>query len=201
MRLIQGKVHMKNSIQQLESVGPRSLGVSLLTASFVGMVFTIQASPPWTPISQWVLRLHQTAGAKFHQLPSFLIVAKIAFSEGNSVQLQLILTNIFCCAVCAWICKIGINPVGRRCAGLGFGKGALASGHCHHSGWSCRQCLCSWAWNNAGQSPSPSRNSQASSHLFLSTIACQAGLPRVTSTPNCRRGVLLDYALFRPRIW
>ncbi|CAM6113055.1 unnamed protein product [Calypogeia fissa] len=42
MRLVQGKVHVKNSIQQLESVGPRSLGVSLLTASFVGMVFTIQ---------------------------------------------------------------------------------------------------------------------------------------------------------------
>ncbi|CAM6127792.1 unnamed protein product [Calypogeia fissa] len=42
MRLVQGKVHVKNTIQQLESVGPRSLGVSLLTASFVGMVFTIQ---------------------------------------------------------------------------------------------------------------------------------------------------------------
>lgn len=42
LRLVQGKVHVKNSIQQLENVGPRSLGVSLLTASFVGMVFTIQ---------------------------------------------------------------------------------------------------------------------------------------------------------------
>jgi ABC transport permease subunit len=35
-------VHVRNTLQQLELVGPRSLGVSLLTASFVGMVFTIQ---------------------------------------------------------------------------------------------------------------------------------------------------------------
>ena len=32
--------------EQLELVGPRSLGVALLTASFVGMVFTIQVPPP-----------------------------------------------------------------------------------------------------------------------------------------------------------
>ena len=37
-----GKVHMRNTIEQLKLVGPRSLGVALLTAGFVGMVFTIQ---------------------------------------------------------------------------------------------------------------------------------------------------------------
>ena len=37
-----GKVHWKNTIEQLDMVGPRSLGVCLLTAAFVGMVFTIQ---------------------------------------------------------------------------------------------------------------------------------------------------------------
>ncbi|KAG6546224.1 hypothetical protein Mapa_012262 [Marchantia paleacea] len=42
MRVIKGKIHVRNSVQQLSSVGPGSLGVSLLTASFVGMVFTIQ---------------------------------------------------------------------------------------------------------------------------------------------------------------
>lgn len=41
-----GKVHWRNMREQLELVGPRSLGVSLLTASFVGMVFTIQVRPP-----------------------------------------------------------------------------------------------------------------------------------------------------------
>jgi len=35
-------VHWRNTADQLRLVGPRSLGVSLLTASFVGMVFTIQ---------------------------------------------------------------------------------------------------------------------------------------------------------------
>ena len=44
IRTIRGRVHVRNTLQQLELVGPRSLGVSLLTASFVGMVFTIQVS-------------------------------------------------------------------------------------------------------------------------------------------------------------
>ena len=42
VRILQRRVHVKNTLQQLESVGPRSLGVCLLTASFVGMAFTIQ---------------------------------------------------------------------------------------------------------------------------------------------------------------
>ena len=37
-----GKIHFRNTIEQLKLVGPRSMGVSLLTAGFVGMVFTIQ---------------------------------------------------------------------------------------------------------------------------------------------------------------
>ena len=42
VRILQGKVHFRNTIDQLNLVGPRSLGVCLLTAAFVGMVFTIQ---------------------------------------------------------------------------------------------------------------------------------------------------------------
>ncbi|PSC70094.1 TRIGALACTOSYLDIACYLGLYCEROL chloroplastic-like [Micractinium conductrix] len=42
VRILQGKIHWKNTIEQLNMVGPRSLGVCLLTAAFVGMVFTIQ---------------------------------------------------------------------------------------------------------------------------------------------------------------
>ena len=43
-----GKLHWRNTKEQLALVGPSSLGVSLLTAAFVGMVFTIQArcEPP-----------------------------------------------------------------------------------------------------------------------------------------------------------
>lgn len=37
-----GKVHVKNTIEQLKLAGPKSLGVCLLTASFIGMCFTIQ---------------------------------------------------------------------------------------------------------------------------------------------------------------
>lgn len=42
IRTIQGRIHWKNTLQQLERVGPKSVGVCLLTAAFVGMAFTIQ---------------------------------------------------------------------------------------------------------------------------------------------------------------
>lgn len=41
-RTCQGKVHWKNLLEQLKIVGPKSIGVAMLTAGFVGMVFTIQ---------------------------------------------------------------------------------------------------------------------------------------------------------------
>lgn len=45
-RILQGKIHWRNFLDQLKLVGPRSLGVALLTAGFVGMVFTIQVRLP-----------------------------------------------------------------------------------------------------------------------------------------------------------
>lgn len=41
-RISRGRIHWKNTLDQLRLVGPRSLGVALLTSAFVGMVFTIQ---------------------------------------------------------------------------------------------------------------------------------------------------------------
>ncbi|MED6193668.1 Protein TRIGALACTOSYLDIACYLGLYCEROL 1, chloroplastic [Stylosanthes scabra] len=46
MKTLKGKVHWRNTLQQLERVGPRSVGVCLLTAAFVGMAFTIQELSP-----------------------------------------------------------------------------------------------------------------------------------------------------------
>ncbi|KAF5188321.1 Trigalactosyldiacylglycerol 1 protein [Thalictrum thalictroides] len=42
IRILRGKVHTRNTLQQLERVGPKSVGVCLLTSTFVGMAFTIQ---------------------------------------------------------------------------------------------------------------------------------------------------------------
>lgn len=39
---VPGKVHKRNTLEQLKLVGPNTLSVALLTAAFVGMVFTIQ---------------------------------------------------------------------------------------------------------------------------------------------------------------
>jgi len=42
--IIIGKIHKRNTIEQMGIVGPESLIISLITAGFVGMVFTIQVS-------------------------------------------------------------------------------------------------------------------------------------------------------------
>lgn len=41
-RLVARRVHMPNLQEQIKQVGPSTLGVTLLTSAFVGMVFTIQ---------------------------------------------------------------------------------------------------------------------------------------------------------------
>jgi phospholipid/cholesterol/gamma-HCH transport system permease protein len=44
VHLTAGKIHRRNTLEQMAIVGPESLAVSLITASFVGMVFTIQVA-------------------------------------------------------------------------------------------------------------------------------------------------------------
>lgn len=38
------KIHRRNTLDQMASVGPESLSIALITAAFVGMVFTIQVA-------------------------------------------------------------------------------------------------------------------------------------------------------------
>ena len=52
-----GKIHVRNTVEQLKLVGPRSLGVALLTAGFVGMVFTIQACACASFLAQFARKL------------------------------------------------------------------------------------------------------------------------------------------------
>ncbi|MBD2314330.1 MlaE family lipid ABC transporter permease subunit [Desertifilum sp. FACHB-1129] len=42
--LLSGKIHRRNTFEQMMVVGPASLGIALVTAGFVGMVFTIQVA-------------------------------------------------------------------------------------------------------------------------------------------------------------
>lgn len=44
IHIIQGKIHRRNTLEQMAFVGPESLLIVLITASFVGMVFTIQVA-------------------------------------------------------------------------------------------------------------------------------------------------------------
>ena len=49
VKTFRGKVHMRNVLEQLSNVGPKSLSVCLLTSCFVGMVFTIQVRAKPSP--------------------------------------------------------------------------------------------------------------------------------------------------------
>lgn len=42
--LLQGRIHRRNTLAQMNIVGPESTSIALVTASFVGMVFTIQVA-------------------------------------------------------------------------------------------------------------------------------------------------------------
>jgi phospholipid/cholesterol/gamma-HCH transport system permease protein len=44
IHLLQGKIHRRNTLEQMAIVGPESLAIASLTAAFVGMVFTIQVA-------------------------------------------------------------------------------------------------------------------------------------------------------------
>jgi len=44
VHLLQGKIHRRNTLDQMAAVGPESLLIALITAAFVGAVFTIQVA-------------------------------------------------------------------------------------------------------------------------------------------------------------
>lgn len=44
VHLLQGKINRRNTLEQMAIVGPDSLAIALITAAFVGMVFTIQVA-------------------------------------------------------------------------------------------------------------------------------------------------------------
>ncbi|MCL1462965.1 MlaE family lipid ABC transporter permease subunit [Argonema galeatum] len=44
IHLLNGKIHRRNTLDQMAAVGPESLLIALVTAAFVGMVFTVQVA-------------------------------------------------------------------------------------------------------------------------------------------------------------
>ncbi|NCJ07059.1 MlaE family lipid ABC transporter permease subunit [Synechococcales cyanobacterium C] len=44
LHLLQGRIHRRNTFEEMAVVGPESIMIALLTATFVGMVFTIQVA-------------------------------------------------------------------------------------------------------------------------------------------------------------
>lgn len=44
LHILQGRIHRRNTLEQMSMVGPASTTIALVTAGFVGMVFTIQVA-------------------------------------------------------------------------------------------------------------------------------------------------------------
>ncbi|HHP7229582.1 MAG TPA: MlaE family lipid ABC transporter permease subunit [Xenococcaceae cyanobacterium] len=44
VHLLKAKINRRNTLEQMAAVGPDSLGIAIVTAAFVGMVFTIQVA-------------------------------------------------------------------------------------------------------------------------------------------------------------
>lgn len=44
LHLLKGKIHRRNTLEQMVVAGPSSLGIALITAGFIGAVFTIQVT-------------------------------------------------------------------------------------------------------------------------------------------------------------
>ncbi|XP_026659676.2 protein TRIGALACTOSYLDIACYLGLYCEROL 1, chloroplastic [Phoenix dactylifera] len=88
-RALAGRVHRRNTLQQLERVGPRSAGVCLLTAAFVGMAFTIQFVREFTRLG-----LHRSVGgvlalALSRELSPVVTAVVIAGRVGSAFAAEL----------------------------------------------------------------------------------------------------------------
>ena len=44
LHILQGRINRRNTLEQMNMVGPESMAIALITAGFVGMVFTIQVA-------------------------------------------------------------------------------------------------------------------------------------------------------------
>lgn len=86
-----GKIHWRNTYEQLKLVGPKSLGVALLTAGFVGMVFTIQVGRDpggYGPLVQGSLCAHHSRSSEIYM---------VCFGASHGSGLCFILLCAGCC--------------------------------------------------------------------------------------------------------
>lgn len=89
VHLLRGKIHRRNTLEQMAIVGPESLLVALLTATFVGMVFTIQVAREFIAFG-----LIQTVGG---------VLALALTRELSPVLTAVIITGRVCSAFAAEI--------------------------------------------------------------------------------------------------
>lgn len=164
IRICTGRVHWKNTLDQLKLVGPRSLGVALLTAGFVGMVFTIQVRVPARISGQRLAgvqpRLYcrqqrsicfptlcMASALRTRRRPTRAMTDELADAFADTRLAALIRGP---CAVCTGVCEAGPDKVRRGSPRPGARAGADARRDVHRAGRACGQRLCCRAGHYAG---------------------------------------------------
>ncbi|KAL2507810.1 Protein TRIGALACTOSYLDIACYLGLYCEROL 1 [Forsythia ovata] len=111
VRILKGKVHWKNTLQQLERVGPKSVGVCLLTSAVVGMAFTIQFVREFTRL--WLNRSVGVIALAFSRELSPVITSIVAARRiGSAFAAELGTTQVFGAITSVVSCAWGVTTLG-----------------------------------------------------------------------------------------
>ena len=139
-RVVRLRIHWKNTLQQLKEVGPGSVGVSLLTACFVGMAFTIQV-PPCLPSRRAV----EVASCQLRGASTLL-----ARKTKEVPFIPYVCLPSCGCAVCARVCSPRPHSFCGRSACAGHDARAESGRDCHHHGWQGGELVCCRTRDHAG---------------------------------------------------
>jgi phospholipid/cholesterol/gamma-HCH transport system permease protein len=89
LHLFKSKIHRRNTLEQMAVVGPDSLAIALVTASFVGMVFTIQVAREFITFGSGNLVGGVLAIALSRELTPVLTAVVVAGRVGSAFAAEL----------------------------------------------------------------------------------------------------------------
>jgi phospholipid/cholesterol/gamma-HCH transport system permease protein len=94
VHLLAGKIHRRNTIEQMAIIGPSSLLVTLITAAFVGMVFTIQVSREFITLGAGSAVGGVLSLALCRELAPVLTAVVLAGRVGSAIAAELGTMNV-----------------------------------------------------------------------------------------------------------
>lgn len=89
VHLLKGRIHRRNTIEQMVAAGPASLLIALVTAGFVGMVFTIQVAREFISLGAGTTVGGVLALALVRELAPVLTAVVLAGRVGSSFAAEI----------------------------------------------------------------------------------------------------------------